>query len=1005
MVRQCQVCGKVDATNPELSFHRFPLNPERRNLWFSLLEFTQNKRIPKTADVCSQHFDPNDIYIRSNGFKYLKADANPLPASPLFEPNSSSSESLESILNENPKSLEVQSTSSAEPYSDADGSPNKLLEKITLGVEVSKTSGKVYQGAPYDETNEQETRIATHSDDFDLNIVPYCKPGTSQPKDGQKVEFKKYQSYTTSTASETEEQILSMLKSNPSEVPESLVGPDSVFRGKLALVNVPKKRKRDAYVGDLSSDDFDSPKKRRRKIAFIKKVVEEKRKKVHGLQTTVRRLRKRITSLKSLLDLFKKKLFISENSESMIKASLPDQLGEIFERFLKGPSKQKYTPALRCFALTLSFYSTRAYNFLRTTFNRSLPHLATISKWYRSVDGSPGFTKEALAALKSKQNDSPVPLLCNLVMDEMSIRKQVEWTGNKFVGYVDVGTRLESDSLPKAREALVFMLVCLNGSWKLPIGYFLLDGLGASEKAELVKKCLQFIAESGVIVTSLTFDGAPTNLSMAEKLGANFSDPKNLKTDFPHPTLNYAIFIYLDACHMVKLVRNCFGSQEGLKDNNNEDVKWSFVEKLVEKQHLEGLHAGNKLRMRHIKYQREKMKVRLATQTLSKSASDAINFLRENIQDPDFANSEATSAFLLKFNDLFDILNSRNRLSKYFYKKPFSPATYDTFISHLNNMKEYILSLTLRSVPIVKSIRKTGFLGLLICIESIIKMYNIYVVEKKYLKYILTYKLSQDHLELFFGAIRSRGGYNNNPNAKQFEAAYKRLLVRSQISAPNTGNTLNLESITILTCGSGRLQKDEVKENGGYEKLLESLQNEIEKEGYLISEGWDLTLYSKDIVAYISGFVVRGIKKCVDCPTCLALLVTEESISELQKKKTYGRLVKASKLVIETCRAGEKFFRFFHKTTNIFNQKIENLLQILITKSLQFIPSSVYDDFGDHFYDSHILLDDHVSNLLKSILKIYFNLRIHHLGKQEEEVLKINRLRSINTKTVLFRNE
>ncbi|KAF0719484.1 THAP domain-containing protein 9, partial [Aphis craccivora] len=32
------------------------------------------------------------------------------------------------------------------------------------------------------------------------------------------------------------------------------------------------------------------------------------------------------------------------------------------------------------------------------------------------------------------------------------------------------------------------------------------------------------------------------------------------------------------------------------------------------------------------------------------------------------------------------------------------------------------------------------------------------------LKYILTYKMSQDHLELFFGCIRSRGGSNNNPN-------------------------------------------------------------------------------------------------------------------------------------------------------------------------------------------------------------------------------------------------
>ena len=35
------------------------------------------------------------------------------------------------------------------------------------------------------------------------------------------------------------------------------------------------------------------------------------------------------------------------------------------------------------------------------------------------------------------------------------------------------------------------------------------------------------------------------------------------------------------------------------------------------------------------------------------------------------------------------------------------------------------------------------------------------------------YKMSQDHLELFFGAVRAAGGWNNNPTALQFRSAYK----------------------------------------------------------------------------------------------------------------------------------------------------------------------------------------------------------------------------------------
>jgi hypothetical protein len=47
------------------------------------------------------------------------------------------------------------------------------------------------------------------------------------------------------------------------------------------------------------------------------------------------------------------------------------------------------------------------------------------------------------------------------------------------------------------------------------------------------------------------------------------------------------------------------------------------------------------------------------------------------------------------------------------------------------------------------------------------------VEEKKMLLYVPAYKVSLDHLELFFSSIRSAGGWNNNPTARQFTAAYK----------------------------------------------------------------------------------------------------------------------------------------------------------------------------------------------------------------------------------------
>ena len=71
------------------------------------------------------------------------------------------------------------------------------------------------------------------------------------------------------------------------------------------------------------------------------------------------------------------------------------------------------------------------------------------------------------------------------MLDEMSIRKHVEWDGKQFRGYVDLGTGINDDSLPEATDTLVFMAVSVNSSWKVPCGYFLVNGLTGAEKANL----------------------------------------------------------------------------------------------------------------------------------------------------------------------------------------------------------------------------------------------------------------------------------------------------------------------------------------------------------------------------------------------------------------------------------------------------------------------------------------------------------------------------------------
>ncbi|KAJ3591522.1 hypothetical protein NHX12_016280 [Muraenolepis orangiensis] len=60
----------------------------------------------------------------------------------------------------------------------------------------------------------------------------------------------------------------------------------------------------------------------------------------------------------------------------------------------------------------------------------------------------------------------------------------------RFHGYVDLGCGIVDDSLPPAEDALVLMVVAIDDSWKIPVAYFLIDGLTGEERSNIIKECL-----------------------------------------------------------------------------------------------------------------------------------------------------------------------------------------------------------------------------------------------------------------------------------------------------------------------------------------------------------------------------------------------------------------------------------------------------------------------------------------------------------------------------------
>ena len=192
----------------------------------------------------------------------------------------------------------------------------------------------------------------------------------------------------------------------------------------------------------------------------------------------------------------------------------------------------------------------------------------------------------------------------------MKIRKYMEYnpTTKSHVGFINYGDALDSDSETLATEAIVIMAVGVHGHWKLSLGYFLVNGITASEQEQLLVQTFQQLHESGVTALSLTLDGHQTNLSTIRKLGCS-TDPDDLVHFFPHPVTGDAVCVFIDACHALKLVRNQFFALKSIEIPFTGSAQWQHLSKLNDFQKEEVLRAANRVTDRHIHFQQQKIKV------------------------------------------------------------------------------------------------------------------------------------------------------------------------------------------------------------------------------------------------------------------------------------------------------------------------------------------------------------------------------------------------------------
>ena len=118
-------------------------------------------------------------------------------------------------------------------------------------------------------------------------------------------------------------------------------------------------------------------------------------------------------------------------------------------------------------------------------------------------------------------------------------------------------------------------------------------------------------------------------------------------------------------------------------------------------------------------------------------------------------------------------------------------------------------------------------------------------------KNLLTSKLSQDHIEIFFSKIRQRSENNNNPNVIEFRTAMKKIISKNSVPASYSANCIliystSTESVFEIRWAKKKVESSECEDNFDDDNLTEL---------YLDVDCFDVL--KDNVLYYICGFIVK----------------------------------------------------------------------------------------------------------------------------------------------------
>lgn len=574
-------------------------------------------------------------------------------------------------------------------------------------------------------------------------------------------------------------------------------------------------------------------------------------------------------------------------------------------------------------AFTLRYYSKKSYLFLKNKLHYPLPALSTLRNWASKIDVSEGILRDILLMLKlAGESFTEMERTVILQFDEVKVKATEEY---------DVGN---DKIIGPHNQMQVVMARGLFAKWKQPV-YI---GFDVKMTKNLLLEIIDELHKISFNVVGCVSDCGASNVGLWKELGVNIDT-----SFFQHPITQKNIYMFADAPHLLKLLRNWL-LDVGFKLEDGSILNKQPLDALMSITDLE-VSSCWKVNKKHINCEKsQRQNVRLAAQLLSNTVATSLIHYKPGTNKE---MAEKLGNFISDVNYWFDIFNSYCPKGKVPTKHAYG-IDLKNQENHLNKMIKLIGNMRANGKNTLQVFQK----GMLISMNSLKNLFNDLRNDFK-ISYICTHRLNQDSLENFFFQIRSRGGPDEHPTP--LSAIYR---MRMIMLGKNPGiydahvNTVDRspdEYILPKVLETAKVQvvlnDQENIELSCSSSFSSSSSNQSKKSFDLCSSSEEVT---HDALEYIAGYLAKKFQSLLPHIGDFTHVKRAEHSYNLPswiEQLSYGGLIKPTEKWLQKIKKWNHYFESHHgeslrKTTGV----VKNLAKKIFKKEKE-IPLKVIQVF------------------------------------------------------------